>query len=146
MSGLPSETEEDVKKTCDLMDNMSKINPKTQHYGIFLYTPFPSPILDSLGSAFTPPQSFDEWGSEEVFHFSPPWHSKKYVRKLQAISLVSIYAFYPGVRIKERRIPYRLGYGILNKVAKYRWKNRFFLFPFELELASAAMRKRREYL
>ncbi|HEX7483073.1 MAG TPA: radical SAM protein [Candidatus Bathyarchaeia archaeon] len=44
MSGLPTETEEDVKRTCDLMDKMSETNPKTQHYGIFLYTPFPSPI------------------------------------------------------------------------------------------------------
>jgi anaerobic magnesium-protoporphyrin IX monomethyl ester cyclase len=146
MCGLPTETDEDLKKTCDLMDKMSEINPKTQHYGIFLYTPFPSPILDTLKPTFVPPQSFDEWGNAEMFHFSPPWHKRKYVKRLQAISLVSIYAFYPDARIKERGIPYRIGYGVLNKIAKYRWKKRFFSFPIELQIATATLRKRREYL
>jgi radical SAM superfamily enzyme YgiQ (UPF0313 family) len=146
MCGLPTETEADVKLTCDLMDKMSEINPKTQHYGIFLYTPFPSPILDTLGSTFTPPQTFDDWGKAEMFHFSPPWHSKKYVQKLQDISIVSLYAFYPKARIKERGIPYRIVYGALNKVARYRWNNRHFSYPIELKIASAALRKRREYL
>ena len=43
MSGLPGETDEDLNQTFDLMDKMSEINPKTQHYGIFVYTPFPQP-------------------------------------------------------------------------------------------------------
>jgi radical SAM superfamily enzyme YgiQ (UPF0313 family) len=146
LSGLPSETEDDLIKTCDLMDRMSEVNPKTQHYGIFLYTPFPSPLLDSLGPEFKPPQSFDEWGKAEVFHFRPPWHSKRYVNKLQDVSTVSIYAFYPRTRVSERRLSYRLGYGLLNKIAKYRWRNRYFHYPIELRLATAALRKRREYL
>jgi radical SAM superfamily enzyme YgiQ (UPF0313 family) len=146
MSGLPTETEDDLMKTCDLMDRMSEVNPKTQHYGVFLYTPFPSPILDSLGSEFKPPQSFSEWGKAEVFHFKPPWHSKQYVDKLQDVSTVSIYAFYPRTRVSERRLSYRLGYGLLNKIAKYRWKHRHFRYPVELRLATAALRKRREYL
>ena len=146
MSGLPTETEDDLMKTCDLMDRMSEVNSKTQHYGIFLYTPFPSPILDSLGPEFKPPQSFDEWGKAEVFHFKPPWHSKRYVDKLQDVSTVSIYAFYPSTRVSERRLSYRLGYGLLNKIAKYRWRHRYFRYPIELRLATAALRKRREYL
>ncbi len=146
MCGLPTETEEDLIKTCDLMDRMSEVNPKTQHYGIFLYTPFPSPILDSLGSKYKHPQSFDEWGKAEVFHFRPPWHSKRYVDKLQNISTVSIYAFYPRTRVSERRLFYRIGYGSLNKIAKYRWRHRYFHYPIELKLATAALRKRREYL
>jgi anaerobic magnesium-protoporphyrin IX monomethyl ester cyclase len=146
MSGLPTETEDDLMETCDLMDRMSEVNPKTQHYGVFLFTPFPSPILDSLGPEFKPPQSFGEWGKGEVFHFKPPWHSKQYVSKLQDVSTVSIYAFYPRARVSERRFYYRLGYGLLNKIAKYRWKHRYFRYPVELKLASVALRKRREYL
>ena len=146
MSGLPTETEDDLMKTCDLMDRMSEVNPKTQHYGVFLFTPFPSPILDSLGPEFKLPQTFDEWGKAEVFHFKPPWHFKRYVDKLQDVSTVSIYAFYPRTRVNERRLSYRLGYGLLNKIAKYRWKHRYFRYPVELRLATAALRKRREYL
>jgi len=146
MCGLPTETEVDLRKTCNLMDQMSEINPKTQHYGVFLFTPFPSPILDSLGPEFKPPQSFDEWGTGEVFHFKPPWHSKKYTDKLLDVSIVSIYAFYPHARIDERGLPYRIGYGLLNRIAKYRWKHRHFRYPVELRLATAALRKRREYM
>ncbi len=46
LSGLPGETYADMEKTFDLMDEMARANPRTQHYGIFLYTPFPSPLLD----------------------------------------------------------------------------------------------------
>ena len=146
MSGLPTETDEELMQTCDLMDRMSEVNPKTQHYGVFLYTPFPSPILNSLGPEFKTPQSFDEWGKSEVFHFKPPWHSKRYVDKLQDVSTVSIYAFYPRTRVNERQLYYRFGYGMLNKIAKYRWKHRYFRYPVELRLATVALRKRREYL
>ena len=65
-----------MEKTFDLMDEMGRVNPRTQHYGIFLYTPFPSPLLESLPPEFRPPQSLEEWGAIEVFHFEPPWHSR----------------------------------------------------------------------
>ena len=52
LSGLPGETYGDMEKTFDLMDAMGRANPRTQHYGIFMYTPFPSPLLDSLPPEF----------------------------------------------------------------------------------------------
>ena len=76
LSGLPGETYADMEKTFDLMDAMGRANPRTQHYGIFLYTPFPSPLLDELPPEFSPPQSLAEWGEIEVFHFLPPWHTR----------------------------------------------------------------------
>ena len=75
LSGLPGETYADMEQTFDLMDAMGRANPRTQHYGIFLYTPFPSPLLESLPPEFAPPQSLEEWGEIEVFHFQPPWHT-----------------------------------------------------------------------
>ena len=57
MSGLPGETDEDLAETFDLMDRMREVNPKTQHYGIFVYTPFPSTVMQYLPSEFTPPQT-----------------------------------------------------------------------------------------
>ena len=101
LCGLPGETYSDMEKTFDLMDEMGRVNPRTQHYGIFLYTPFPSPLLDALPPEFRPPQSLEEWGRIEVFHFEPPWHTRAYVEKLRAISAVTRYAFYPQSRIDE---------------------------------------------
>ncbi len=146
MTGLPSETEDDLKETFNLMDKMTETNEKTQHFGIFVYTPFPSPIVDTLEPNFKPPQTLEAWADIEVFHFKPPWHPKKYVDKLQAISAVTKYAFYPEARLKERGTLYRLGYGILNRTAKFRWKHRYFGAPIELKLINSAARKFRGYV
>jgi len=146
MSGLPTETDEDLRLTFDLMDKMSKTNEKTQHFGIFIYTPFPSPMVDLIGSGFTPPKSLDEWGKIDVFHFAPPWHTKKYVRKLETISAVTRYAFYPTARMKEHGMPYRIAYRTLNKIAKLRWKHRYFGTPVDLKVIDALSRRIRGYI
>jgi anaerobic magnesium-protoporphyrin IX monomethyl ester cyclase len=146
LSGLPNETYKDMLKTFDLMDTLSRINPRTQHYNIFLYTPFPSPMLKSFESGFLPPRSLEEWGKIEVFHFKPPWHSKTYVNKLQAISAVTNYAFYPKSRIDEHGFSFKLGYSVMNRIARYRWRHRYFGFPIELKLADALTRRLRGFL
>jgi anaerobic magnesium-protoporphyrin IX monomethyl ester cyclase len=146
LSGLPNETYNDILKTFDLMDKMKEINPQTQCYNIFLYTPFPSPMLESLGNEFHPPRSLEDWGNIEVFHFQPPWHSKAYVKKLQAISAVTRYAFYPKSRIDEHGLGFKLGYGVMNRIARYRWRHRYFGFPVELRLANGLTRRLRGFL
>jgi len=146
LSGLPNETYEDLLKTFDLMDKMKATNPRTQHYGIFVYTPFPSPMMENLGCEFQAPQSLEEWGNIEVFHFHPPWHSKAYIDKLEAISAVTRYAFFPQSRIAERGWAFKLGYSMLNRIALYRWKHRYFGFPVELKLANSLARRLRGFL
>ena len=102
------ETDADLEETFDLMDRMCEINPKMQHFGIFLYTPFPSPILNELPAEFKPPTSLPEWGKIDVFQFKPPWHSKKQVEKLRTISAVARYKFYPKGRINERSLSFKI--------------------------------------
>jgi radical SAM superfamily enzyme YgiQ (UPF0313 family) len=146
LSGLPTETYDDMKETFNLMDRMGQANPRTQHYGIFMYTPFPSPLLTSLDSRFQPPQSLEEWANIEVFHFSPPWHKKAYVQKLRAISAVTRYAFYPKSRIDEHGFAFRFLYWTVNRLARYRWRHRYFGYPIELKLANFAARRLRGFL
>ena len=146
LSGLPGETFADMECTFDLMDAMERANPRTQHYGIFLYTPFPSPLLDALPAEFTPPQSLEEWGDIEVFHFLPPWHDPAYVRKLQGVSAVTRWAFFPRSRVEEHGPAFRTAYGALNAAARYRWRTRRFDRPLELQLANEAARRLRGFL
>jgi len=146
LSGLPGETYADMQKTFDLMDAMERANPRTQHYGIFMYTPFPSPLLESLPPEFAPPRSLEEWGGIEVFHFLPPWHSKAYVEKLRSISAVTRYAFYPQSRIDEHGWVFKAAYGVMNRAARYRWRHRYFDFPVELRLANVAAQRLRGFL
>ena len=146
LSGLPNETYADLLKTFDLMDEMKKVNPLTQHYGIFVYTPFPSPMLKSLGPKFQSPKNLEEWGNIDVFHFQPPWHTKPYIEKLEAISAVSRYAFYPKSRINERGFAFKVGYNILNRIAQYRWNHRNFNFPIELKIINSIAKHIRGFL
>jgi hypothetical protein len=125
---------------------MSQVNPKTQHYGIFVYTPFPSPVMEFLPPEFNAPQSLEEWGSIHVFHFDPPWLSKKQVEKLHTISAVTRIAFYPKARVKERDLTYKFAYGVMNRVARYRWKHRNFTFPVEFKFVDAVSRKLKGFL
>lgn len=146
LSGLPTETNNDLYTTFDIMDKMHQINPKTQHYDIFIYTPFPSPLLESLPSEFKPPQSLEEWAKIDVFHFNPPWHSKNYIKKLHTVSAVTRYSFYPKARINERGPLFKKVYLIMNKIARYRWKHRYFGFPVEQKIVDYATKKLRGFL
>ena len=146
LSGLPGETYADMEQTFDLMDAMERVNPRTQHYGIFMYTPCPSPLLESLPPEFAPPQSLAEWCAIEVFHFLPPWHSPEYVEKLRSISAVTRYAFYPKSRIDEHGRAFKAAYGVMNRAARYRWRRRYFDFPVELRLANATAQRLRGFL
>ena len=121
LSGLPGETYDDMEKTFDLMDAMGRANPRTQHYGIFLYTPFPSPLLGSLPPEFGRRSHSRSGATIEVFHFLPPWHTPAYVEKLRSISAVTRYAFYPQSRIDEHGAAFRTAYGVMNRAARYRW-------------------------
>jgi anaerobic magnesium-protoporphyrin IX monomethyl ester cyclase len=146
MSGLPGETDADLMETFDLMDRMSAVNPKTQHYGIFVYTPFPSPVLAELPGEFKMPATLREWSEIAVFHFDPPWHSRRQLAKLHSISAVTRCAFYPEARIKERGFAFRNAYRLMNKIARYRWRHRFFGFPVELRIAAFAEKRLKGFL
>jgi anaerobic magnesium-protoporphyrin IX monomethyl ester cyclase len=146
MSGLPTETNSDLNATFDLMDHMREANPKTQHFGIFVYTPFPSPVLNQLPPEFKPPQTLEEWGKIDVFQFKPPWHSKKQVARLRAISAVARYAFFPEARINERSFSFKIAYGFVSRMAKYRWRHRYFGFPIDMKIVNYLARKMRGYL
>jgi anaerobic magnesium-protoporphyrin IX monomethyl ester cyclase len=146
MSGLPGETDEDLAETFDLMDRLREVNPKTQHFGIFVYTPFPSPVMQYLPSEYILPQSLEQWGNVDVFQFSPPWHSKKRIEKLHTISAVARCTFYPQSRIKERSLTFKFSYRMINKVARYRWQHRYFGFPIELRIVDALAKRLKGFL
>jgi anaerobic magnesium-protoporphyrin IX monomethyl ester cyclase len=136
MSGYPTETKEDLNQTFQVMDNLINANSKTQHIEMYVFTPFPSKLLEELKPQFKPPQLLEEWGDIDIFHFKPPWHTKKYVRMLEDISAVTRYVFYPKERIRELALHYRAGYWVLNKMAQFRWRHKYFRFAFELKIAN----------
>jgi hypothetical protein len=102
--------------------------------------------MQHLPPEYVPPQSLEEWGSIDVFQFSPPWHSKKRIEKLHTVSAVARCTFYPQSRIKNRSLAFKFAYGIMNRVARYRWRRRYFGFPVELKIADAVAKKVKGFL
>jgi hypothetical protein len=68
------------------------------------------------------------------------------VAKLQAISAVTPWAFYPRSRIDEHGLAFRAAYGTLCAAARRRWRHRAFGRPLELRLANAAAQRLRGFL
>ena len=135
-----------MEQTFDLMDAMERANPRTQHYGIFLYTPFPSPLLDSLPAEFTPAAVARGVGDIEVFHFLPPWHTPAYVRQaagdlgghpLRLLSALAHGRARPGVQGRLRR---------RERGRALPLAHRHFDHPVELQLANEAAKRLRGFL
>ena len=145
MSGFPTETMDDLQETFELIDELKKVNPKTQPVESYIYTPFPSPLLHLWKSEIEAPKTLEDWGNVDVFHFKPPWHTGEYLSLLETVSAVMRYAFNPEKRIKELSLPFRLGYLLLNKLARFRWRHKLFALPVELRIASALTQKLRGY-
>jgi hypothetical protein len=111
---VTTETDEDLEATFNLMDKMSSTYSRTQHFGLFIYTLYSSPIMDPLLKEFKLPKTLEEWGDLEVYRFKLPWHSKKQAKNLHTISTVSLLAFYHQDRIGETSIYFRFGYQVVN--------------------------------
>ncbi|MBN1546412.1 MAG: B12-binding domain-containing radical SAM protein [Syntrophaceae bacterium] len=63
MAGFPSETEEDVRKTIELMRQLKRENPTAIIWKINTYTPYPGTELFDFAvqHGFKPPQRFEDW-------------------------------------------------------------------------------------
>ena len=147
ISGLPTETEDDMKKTYDLMDKLYAINTKIYLNGIYLYTPYPgTPLFNLVRQRYNykMPDSFEKWGSTFKIYrdVGITWHPKKYINKYKTISILTRFPFYlksfkfsdvkkvvGGQRFAT--FPYNAIYYFFTMLARWRWKHKQFGFPFE---------------
>ncbi len=135
-----------MEQTFDLMDAMARANPRTQHYGIFLYTPFPSPLLDELPPEFSRRSRWRSGAGSRCSTSCRRGTPADYVEKLRSISAVTRWAFYPRSRIDEHGLAFKAAYGAMCGAARLRWRHRAFRFPVELRLANAAAQRLRGFL
>jgi radical SAM superfamily enzyme YgiQ (UPF0313 family) len=146
ISGLPTETDEDMRLTYDLMERLYAINPRVYLNGLFLYTPYPgTPLFDLVKQryGYQMPRSFEEWGKFKIFRgLGITWHSKQYINKYKTISILTRFPFYfhsfrfgdvKSVIGGERFavFPYNLIYYLFTKSAQWRWRHKQFRFPVE---------------
>lgn len=145
MTGLPTETPDDTKATIRLIDELIRINPKTEFFGPRIYRPqYPGGELTEIchQMGWQGPQTLEEWAkwNDKDWNFIPateyPWIDKKRVHILEMLEPVIRFANQPIERTVRSSIyapkVLKFMYAI---VAKIRWKLKFFGLPIEYKLA-----------
>lgn len=141
-SGIPTETEEDIFKTTDLVFRLLKENPYC-HMTIFnQFTPYPGSKLFemALDYGYVPPKSLRDWGD-----FGPdnsanimPWLSKRMVRLLNTLYVTSYFVDKKlDLHLVSGSVTYRI-FRMLIKlyrpIARLRFKKHIVIFPIEITL------------
>lgn len=153
MSGVPTESYNDLKETFDLIDQLVQINPNVEINGIFFYTPYPGTDLMKLVQKeyqFNPPNKLEEWGDYQIYrNVGCTWHEKKYAKMLTYISIMTRFPFFKDKTVIPERFGgfgYKQIYQFLAYSARFRWKHRFFRIPIEWWLLEKALKTARGFV
>lgn len=90
-SGIPGETQEDIRKSTDLILQLVKDNPHCQISGFHQFTPYPGGselYNEAVENGFEEPCTLEEWGGERRLEDNAkncPWIDKKRKRLLDTI-------------------------------------------------------------
>ncbi len=139
-SGIPQETEEDIKKSTELILQLVKENPNCQISGYHQYTPYPGNKLfnEAVAAGFPEPTSVEGW-AELRFEDNAqncPWIDRKRSRLLNVIYCMIYFVDdkYDTYLAKNNYI-FRLllpFVRLYKYIAKFRLKYHITVFPVEV--------------
>ncbi len=139
-SGIPQETEEDIRMSTDLILQLVRENPRCQISGYHQYTPYPGNTLyvEAVKKGFPEPSSLEEWGNMrfEDNAVNCPWIDKKRRRLLDMVYSMIYFAdtkyddYIAGSsRLLKALLPLVRAY---KPVARFRLKHHVTAFPVEV--------------
>lgn len=141
-SGLPTENEEDLKYSTELVGQLLSENPQAQISGFHQFTPYPgNPLFDlAVKQGFNPPTSLDGWAKFRLESNAEnlPWIDRRRKLLLDVIyfTVYFIDRKYENFIMRENlfnRLVYPLV--VLYKcLAKLRFKYHFTAFPLDIYL------------
>ncbi len=137
MVGFPEEKWEDICMTLDLVDELSSMNNFVMVTQLGSYTPYPgTPLYDkAVEYGFKPPSSTEKWGDfvqSGYREYLPPYVDKR------AKSLTYYHQLLTRKDLSE--ISFSLPAKILQNLARWRWKNRFFECPLDHYIPANGLR------
>ena len=148
--GFPLETPEDMYQTLDFYDQLMALGDKVEINGLFVYSPYPGTPMYELAvehgyQPFDSLEGWSEWNFDDLAN--TPWCEGKYREQLDAISTIARFRYfrhrlglYPSQLRRGRlasglnRFLYTLAGPVFGWLADFRWKHRFFSFPWEWKL------------
>jgi len=142
ISGIPTETEEDLERTVDLVLTLVDENPNARVSPLYNYFPFPgAPLYQDIVASYgyQPPERLDEWervdyGVSNIRYLSPAMRERLerlYVPTLFVDRKFHEYNTRPWLRLLS---------DLYRPLARYRVRKRFFRFPLEDRAARLYMR------
>lgn len=139
MIGLPTiDTHDEIEKTIQLIDDALKACKNKIHVSVllFLYTPYAgSRLYDlSIHCGFRPPQSLEEWKNFELHKFEAPWVPKEYIRLVRQFHFTILPYITDSVDFDRLSWHKKIPAKIVEKMARFRWKSKFFSFPIEYKI------------
>lgn len=141
-SGLPTETEEDIFKSTNLVLQLLKDNPYC-HMTVFnQFTPYPgSELFDmAVKYGYKPPRTLKDWGDfgPDNSAGSMPWLSKRMVRLLDTLYLTS---FFIDKKLDLHLVSskplfklIRLLIKFYRPIARLRFRKHLIIFPLEIKI------------
>jgi anaerobic magnesium-protoporphyrin IX monomethyl ester cyclase len=131
MFGFPDETWEDVLRTLDLIDELNAMSPYVMVSQLGSFTPYPGTPLyeDAVRKGFVPPATTAGWGmyvQEGIRRYRPPYIPRKARSLSYYQQLIS--------RKDLRDLKFPLPILLLQRLARWRWKRRFFSLPLDHSL------------
>jgi len=135
MSGFPTETMEDIKKTAHLSLNLLKQNKNATISNILIYTPYLGTDLYPLAlqQGLTQPEVLEEWINYNTDTVNLPWLPKERKKMLESLFICSLFFDKKSEELNAPEI-IRLLARIYRPIAKARVKNMFFKFMIEKKI------------
>jgi len=132
MSGFPTETFNDLRKTINLSLKLLEQNKNARVSNILIYTPYPGTDLYSLAlkEGLKPPQNLDGWINYNTDTVNLPWLTKKRKNLLESLFICSLFFDKKSDELNTSKT-IKLSAKLYRPIAKTRVKKMFFRFMVE---------------
>lgn len=147
MSCFPTEEKDDIRKTVNLIRQLSCDNPYFNTNGIFMFLPVPGTALFDLivnNYNYKPPRSLVDWTNHEIGLFDTrniSWQNKNHIKLCQELSrwaehrpFVFFRKYEDFITTDPKDVITFMLYYLISSIQKLRCKYLYFKFPFELIL------------
>ncbi len=133
IGGFPTETEEELKMTVDLIVRILKENKQAKISGIGCYTPYPGTEMfkQSVELGYQPPKELMGWSTYAVDNINTPWVTGRRKKLIEGLQFAS---FFIDDKPSDVNAPWYVQAAafLYRPIAKFRLKHMYFGFPLEI--------------
>jgi len=137
IGGYPTESEEDLKMTIDMISQLVKDN-KDACTPFLIYSAYPGVPLYEVAKQYgvKEPQTLEDWSSfdYESSYLNYPWLDKKRIKMLRNLAFTSLFAN-PAFQYKVQKKLVKFLFKMYQPIARFRFMNNLYQMPVEKRIA-----------